>query len=109
MLALLSSLLAGGTWLAMHLWVFLIFLVPSLQKFIQPVWEMILEALKGLVSALWTGVSTANFYQWILVLVISALTFGAGYHYGWHQCIDWVHAHFRLTSTIPTSKWWKIW
>lgn len=106
----LSSIGVAITWLTSHLWVFLLALVPSAQKFLQPAWEAVLGALNAILGAVWGGLKTATFNTWVLIALTALVGFWAGYHDGWNACLDWVHAHFRLVTKVPVSNWFSwVW
>lgn len=105
----LTSITTAIAWLGTHIWALALLLVPQVLAIVQPVLTAILEGLKAIVAAIWEGASKANFTTWMLVLACSLVAGAVGYHYGWQNCIDWVHAHYRLITKVTPTAWWKLW
>lgn len=109
MLTLLSTITAGAVWLASHAWALLLLAAPAVLNFLQPFITAIGQGASGFFGTVWNGAQTNKFANWMLALVIAVVAGAVGYHYGWQACIDWVHAHYRLsTKVFPKSTWWPF-
>lgn len=106
---MLTTILALGTWLVSHAWALALIAVPAILGFLQPVLSGLVDGLKAFMTAVWEGLKSMNFQEWLVVLTVSTVVGAVMYNVGWQACIDWVHAHFHLRTKVLPSAWWKFW
>lgn len=109
MLTLGATLLAAFTWITSHVWALFLLAAPAVLQFLQPFISAIGQGAGGFFGTVWEGFKTNKFANWMACLVLVLVAGAVGYHYGWQACIDWVHAHYRLSTKVFPTSWWKFW
>jgi hypothetical protein len=105
----LTSILAMVTGAIHYAWVLILLLIPSVLNVVSPIIEAITKAISSFTASVWEGLTNSTWATWCLILLVSGIAFGIGYHTGWDACIEWVHAHYRLITKLSPTAWWKVW
>lgn len=106
---MLTTIFAGLAWTAAHTWIFLVALLPSVLNFLSPLLESSVKLVSAIASTIWAGAQSATWSTWVLTAALATGAFFLGHHYGWQDCINWVHANFHLYGKAAAPAWWKFW